>query len=312
MKKNYPFFFLFFVLIINCSCPSTDMTPAYLILSIENFEGCLDVSNYNNTHEQQYDQKKLDAIMQQNFTDVCVSLNGSLLGYWPLPCTIPLRPDYTNKNNIRIIPCVRTPNTTTTTLQYLFVTPIDIEYNTMEREREYRLSNIQVQYVPSVDFPVLETFELSTDFKPNFPNLFPATIQIIPDEDLNKNIGSIILTDTAVFFDIVTSYFLLQGKGQRQFWEISYKTVNGQMVTILGYENTITGITHQDMIVLPSTEGVWKKLYVDITDRIMQASNIASQISTCLRITGTRNKTDIASEYYFENIKLITMDAPYY
>jgi hypothetical protein len=287
------------------------------MISADDFK--IDVSDFNITHVQNYDANELAAIEQQSFTDVWVSFNGTALGYWPLPCTIPLLPDYNSKNLIHVIPCVRIRNTSTTTLQYIFVTHGSIEPGygyqellDMENEREYHLSDFILKYGTSVTFPILETFTQSTDFKPLLPDEFPVNIEPWFDNQLQKNIGRIVLSDTSVFFDVGTSFFPLQGKGSRQFWEISYKTVNGGIVTHLGYENTVSGIDHDNMVIFPSTEGVWKKAYIDITKNVMQASSIASQVSTRLRITGTRNKTDADSYYYFENIKLITMDAPYY
>jgi hypothetical protein len=309
MKKIYPLIFLLVILLFNFSCRRPDITPAYLLLSAEDFK--IDASDFNNTHDKNYDPKELAAIEQQTFTDVLVSLNGKELGYRQLPCTIPLLPNYLANNNIRVIPCVRVTNTVTTTLQYHFVTPIE-EFFEMEKEQEYRLSDFKLKYVPSVKFPVLETFTQSTDFKPKTPDEFPATIEPWYDDELKKDIGRVVLSDTAVFFDVVTSYFPLQGNGDRQFWEISYKTTNGKMVALLGFEKTISGIDHYDMVVLPSTEGVWKKEYIDITNIIMMVSNTAPQVSTRLNITGIKNNPDSASYYYFENIKLITMLAPYY
>ncbi|MCL1850847.1 MAG: hypothetical protein FWF70_05545 [Bacteroidetes bacterium] len=314
MKNNYLILFLFVLLILNCSCPTPDITPAFLIVSAEDFT--VDVSDYNDTHDQNYGAKELDAIKQHKFSDVLVSLNGKELGYWRLPCTIPLLPDYSGRNNIKVIPCVRTVNMTETTLQYSFLTKdptlpgygFEQFFERMEKEGEYRFSDIRLKYLNSVDFPILETFSQSTDFKPRNPDTFPASIEIVPDEELGKDIGRIELKDSAIFFDIVSSYVPLLGKGERQFWEISYKSINGQMITHLDFENSITMDTH-DMVGLPSTKGVWKKVYIDISNTVMQASYIAPQVSTCLRITGTRDTASMPSYYYFENIKLIT--APY-
>ena len=312
MKNNYPFLCLCVILMLNCTCSQPDITPAFLVLSVEDFKDCIDVSDYNRVHETNYDQKELATIKQQNFTDVLVSLNGKELGYWSLPCRIPLLPNYNDRNNIRIIPCVRTPNTVITTIQYHFITPID-QFFEMEREKEYRFPDLKLEYVPSVDFLVLETFTQSTDFSPRDKNEFPAAMEIIYDEDLKQDIGRILLSDSSsVFFDVVTPYMPLQGEGKRYFWEFSYKIINGRITTHLSFENTISGIINQDLMLFSSTQGGWRKAYIDITEWIMQASNVASQVSTRLRITGTRTNASIDSYYCFENIKLISMDAPYY
>jgi len=308
MKNIYPLIFICIFSFLNYSCPKPDITPAYLIFFEEDFKDCLDVSNYNNEHEQNYDPIELNAIKQQKFSDVFVSLNGKELGYWHLPCTIPLLPNYSGTNNIRIIPCVKLINTAQTCTRYLFVTPVDI-FCEIEKEKEYRLP-VKVEYVKSVEFPILEIFSQSTKFTPRIPS-FPATIEIVYDEEFEKNIGKITLTDTTKYFDIVTPYFPMLGSGERQFWELSYKSENGQITTHLGYENTISGITNQDLIVFYSTKGEWKKAYIDISESVMKACDIASQVSMRLNITGIKDDANLASYFYFENIKLITMSAPY-
>jgi len=309
MKNCYIFIFLFIISNLIFSC-GPDITPAYLIITEEDFSDCLDVSVFNITHDQNYDPKELNAIKQQNFSDVLVSLNGTELGYWKLPCTIPLLPNYSGENNIRVIPCVRSPHFTVTTLQYLFVDPIE-QFMELNKEGEYKLSPFSLKYVPTVSFPVLEVFEQSTDFKPRTSE-HPATIEIIDDDKLLKKIGKISIIDTAVFFDVVSSFFPLLGGRERQFWEISYKSINGQINIHLGFEGSLVYLNDffADVAVLPSTEGVWKKVYIDISDIVSKATSTAPLLSTRLRMTGLKDIEDIKAEFYFENIKLITMYAP--
>jgi len=309
MKKNYFLFviILFFLHIFSCKRP--DITPAYLFLSAEDFKDCIDVSNFNNEFDTSYDDNELDVVKKQYFKDVFVSLNGTELGYWQLPCTIPLLPNYSNEDNIRIVPCVRVINTVVTTVQYPFVTPV-VYFFEFEREKIFKVPKIEYKYVPSVEFPILETFVQSINFKPIEPDT--VSMKIWQDEALEKDIGRIVLKDSVSFFDVGTSYFYLLGKGERQFWEISYKSINGQMTTYLNFQNTISGITYQSMVVLPSTSGVWKHTYIDITDIIRQACDVASQVSVRLGISGNKNNDSFDAEFYFEYVKLITMAAPYY
>jgi len=317
MKNFYLPIFLLAILVLSFSCKKQDITPAFLILLAEDFKDCIDVSDFNSTNPGSitYEAKHLEAIKQQNFRDVLVSLNGTELGYWTLPCTIPLMPNYGGINRIRIIPCVRTPNTTITTLPYYFVKAYSDSLE-MTRTTEYTISNIKFKYDPTVDFPLLDIFDGSTEFQARDTFISAITFESIGryDTELKKEVGTIILSGSDKFFDVEsTKAITLHGSGERQFWEISYKTINGQMTTHLSFENSVMGVTNQDMIVLPATQGVWKKVYIDITDIIRQASYTAPTISIRLRITGLRNNSNIGdSEFYFENIKLITMDAPYF
>jgi hypothetical protein len=322
MKNNNIFFLLLFLSTLFFSCPKPDITPAYLYLTAEDFNQCLDVSDFNTTHDKKYESHELEAISQQTFNGVLVSLNGDNLGYSPLPCRIPLLPNYNGRNNISIVPCVRIPNSTYTLLSYDFVKSDPEEFFLeIEREKEYKVADLlkesgvdklKYKYVTSVDFPVLETFMQSTDFKPRLDSLYSSTIEIFYDNDLKKNTGRLILKDSAEFFDIVTPYIPLIGKGERLFLEISYKSVNGRMNTALGFEKTLSGISGKDIYVFPSSQGVWKKAYADITEMVREASYNMSQVSTRLRITGFKEQESFDAYFYFENIKLITMSAPYY
>ena len=317
MKKCYTLFFITFIIFLNFSC-KREITPAYLLLCEDDFKDCIHVANFNSVHETTYDDEELEAIKQQNFRDVLVSLNGKELGYWQLPCKIPLLPNYSDKNYVRILPCARVPYTSLTAVPYYFLSPVE-QFFEMEREGEYRLSNFKVEYVPSVAFPILETFSQTTVFKP-FDTIFPTPMEIFYDKDYyekdkGKNVGKIALKDSVDFFNVVTSYFTLNGRGVRQFWEMYYKCDSGEMITYLNFQNSASGVPQQDMIVFPAT-ATWKKVYIDLTDIITWACGSADRISVRLGIRGypsQNNEKENAknSYFYFGNIKVITMSAPY-
>jgi hypothetical protein len=310
MKKCNFFFFLVVFIFLNFSCKKQDITPAYLLLTEEDFKDCIedDLVKFNNVHGQNYDNDKFDAIRNHNFKDVLVSLNGKELGYWQIPCKIPLLPNYSGRNNIRIIPCVRITHTSLTTIPYYFLSPVE-QFFDMEKEGEYRLSDFKFDYIPSVEFPILETFSQTTEFKP-FDTIYNTPMEIYNDPELKKNVGRIVLEDSVNFFNVVTSYKYLNGRSERQFWEIYYKCESGEMITYLNFRNTVTGTFQQDMIVFTATT-TWKKAYIDIAQVVSQACGTADRISVCLGIRGHPNPDASKATFYFQNIKLVTMYAPY-
>jgi len=304
MKKCYFLFFLLFIFFLNFSCKKT-ITPAYLLVSVEDLN--VNVSNFNQEHETDYDNKELEVIKQQNFRDVYVSLNGKGLGYWQLPCKIPLIPDYTRENFIRITPCVRLPHLTLSTVPYSFLLPIE-QRVALEEEGEYRLSNLDFVYAKSVAFPVLETFAQTTIFKSRDTVNMVATMEIYTMGD--STMGRIALEDSLDFFNVVSPYFELYGQGVRQYWEMYYKCDNGEMTTYLEYRNSFSITPQQDMIVLPATKD-WKKIYIDITDVVSWACGSANKLSLRLGIRGLKNSNGSNAYFYFENVKVVTMAAPY-
>ena len=301
--------FFFIVNLLFFSCKKPDITPAYLLLSVEDFKDCIDVSNFEKDHEISYDKTEFfKVIKQHNFTDAHVSINGQELGYWQLPCKIPLLPDYSGINIIRITPCVRLISTSLTTVQYRFLTPVEQSFE-MEREKEYRLSNLKFEYVKSVDFPILETFEQATIIFKSIDSLngVPITVDTVGEKG---KVGKIVLDDSLKYFNIATSFFTLDGYGVRKFWEMDYRCDHGEATTYLDFRNTTSGFPHQDLIVLRATEG-WKKIYIDITDVVDGMCGSALSVSVRLGIRGLPNIDAKNACFYFENIKIITMNAIY-
>jgi hypothetical protein len=135
-------------------------------------------------------------------------------------------------------------------------------------------------------------------------------MEIFYDKEKGRNIGRIALEDSVGFFNVVTPYFYLNGQGVRQFWEMYYKCESGEMVTYLNFQNTTTGVYQQDMIVFPATT-TWKKVYIDISDIVTWACGSADRISVRLGIRGNPTSNSTKATFYFDNIKLITMSAPY-
>ena len=306
MKNRFIFFLVPILFFLVFSCKKTDIIPAYLVLSSEEFENCVDVSNLKKEDGTNYEQEELKVIKQQTIKDVLVRLNGTNLGYWQVPCTIPLLPDYSIRNNISLIPCVRVPNTNLTTVPYYFLGQLT-QFFDMEKEEVYKFSDIKFEYVQSVAFPVLETFVSGTSFVPLDSN-FKSTI-IISD---TEPVGCITLGKTDKFFMVGTKDFLdLKGQGARQFWEICYKSENGEMTAFLNFDRTVQGVTHEDIVVLPPSKGAWKTAYIDITNIVQKASNIAPKVLVRLGLRGLKEDESVDANFYFGYMKLITMNAPY-
>ena len=305
--KNISFFlFILFSLFFLFSCKKPDITPVYLILTEEDFKDCIDVSNFNSVHDENYDPNVLDVIKQHTFPFVRVSILGNMIGFYQPPCTIPMLPDYSKQNNIMLEPCVRLPNTVLSTEPYYFVNYVEKFFN-FEKEDTIRFPSFKLEYRRTVKYELLETFANSTRFEARSPEIYPTTIELVFDEEKNKNLGTIVLKDTAKFFDIVTDYFLMNGKNERQYFEITYKSNDGEMFVSLNFKGAPTGTTNRDLVILPSSNGVWKQLYVNISEIMMQESYTASTLNTRLQITGNKTSDDKNADFYFDNIRIITM-----
>jgi hypothetical protein len=300
MKKSYLFYFLLMIAFLAFSCKKPDITPAYLIFSADEFY--VDVSNFNEKHDTNYDNEELEIIKLHTFNDVYVSINGHA-EYWHMPCTIPVLPDYDHVNNIRIVPCAKIANNTATTIPYHFLQPVEKEIFLAKEER-YNITDIKFEYRNEISIPLLETFVQSTNFA-SIDTANGAEIELV--EENGKHYGKIVVNDQNKYFDVATDYFYLNGSSTRQLWEIYYKSNNGEMVTYLNFQNTVTGFVAQDMVIFPATHGDMKKAYIDITEWIYRACGTASRVSVRLGIRGLRNANAEKAEFFIGNVKLIVM-----
>jgi len=311
MKNRHLLFFVFLIVFFSFSCEKIP-PPVFLYLTAEEFTDCLenDLVEFNKKHDTNYSEEEFQVIRQHLFRDAWVSINGKSVAPWKLPCLIPLIPQYGKPNNIRVSACVRDPNSELMTKEYLFVTPVTQTFDNLAKGDTIRLSPFTLEYVPGVEFPILDAFIQDTKFSPR-DTTYNTPMTLTFNDTLKKNIGTISLSKSDLYFDVVTQYQLMPGKGQRQYWEICYRSYNGEMVGYLGFEKSLVGITQRNIFVLPSTEGKWKKLYVNVTEDINDACSTASQINVRLGISGYKVDDSKSAQFCFEYVKLITMPALY-
>ncbi len=309
MKNYYVLFFPILIFLFYACTPPID-APAYLVVSPKDFEDRIDVSDFNSIHETDYDSLELSVIKHQMFRDVHVSLNGQELGFWYLAgnatkqnCRIPLIPDFSNSNHLRLIPCVRVPSNVVTTAQYPFVEPIVMDLH-IQPEEEVNLPTLTLKYRKEVSFPILETFMQSTMFS-NQDTLDGAPLKLIHDSD-GRPVLEILLTDSLSYFDIATERLEpMRPYNARFFLEFAYRT-NGIMTTYIVFSNGI----RSDLAVFQSSTGNWMKGYVDITEIMRQGAGMSDLVSISLGFRG--NPIDASNTFFhFGHVKLIAMDAPY-
>jgi len=314
MKNRYLLFLVFLIVFLNFSCIKPDITPVYLYLTEEEFTDCLDndLAKFNSTHDTKIDtDEEFQVIRQHLFRDALVSINGTSVGFWKLPCLIPLIPQYGKPNTLRVSACVRDPNSELMTKEYLFVTPVTQVFDNLVKGDTIRLSPFTLEYVPTVEFLILDAFIHDTKFSPR-DTMYNTPMEIVVMDSVSKkNMGSISLSKSDLYFDVVTQPQMMPGKGQQQYWEICYRSFNGEMVGYLGFEKSLVGIQQKNIFVLPATEGKWKKFYIDVTEYIRDACSTAAQINVRLGISGYKVKDSQSAEFNFEYVKLITRTAYY-
>lgn len=302
MKQIHLLIILSAIFITFTSCDEPDLTPAYLVITEADFQNCVDVSNFNVLHEQSYDQFQLDAISSHKFKDVWVYVNGKSLGCWELPCKVPILPNYSEPNIIKLVPGIRLNGVSTMIPAYPFLAPFTATYN-MDKEGTYYLSEKEVSfsYPEKIGFPLLETFDQSTAFS----SIDADGINIEIANENEKTIGKISLEDTLKFFDVKSPILLLKGSGNFTFWEMDYKCDNHIYCEL--FIHTISGVTVPiSLVSLNPTNGQWKKIYINLTSTLTDYTTTSAIIPIELVMSGNRKSDQSNTYFHFDNLKIIT------
>ena len=299
--KRYSFWMVFVVLFFT-ACNEPDLTPAYLVITEADLQNCVDVSQFNATHDQSYDQVQLDAIASHRFRNAWVYLNGKNLGCWELPCKIPILPHFDGENEVKLVPGIRLNGMSSMIPAYPFLVPFTFS-TYFEREGTYHLTDHHPTFVyqPTTLFPLLETFDQSTTFSPVDTGGIAMTIV----NDGIHSIGEICLTDTLKYFDIKSEEYVLKGNGNFTFWEMDYKC--DEHISCGLFVRTISGmVVPVSLVSLNPSKGEWRKVYINLTTVLANYTGVNTTVPVQLVMTGNRKGDQSDTYFQFDNIKIVT------
>jgi len=287
------------------SCKEPDLTPVYIYITPEDFVNCIDVSKFNETHDQNFDQEHLEALTKHDFTHVNVYVNNKNLGCWELPCKVPvLDVNSIDTSTLVLIPAFPLNGMTNTIMGYPFIN-ICRQKLLLQKGTTYEVSQNRPKFIYSeyAKFPYFETFSNSTSFTPsssslNAQNLIPTTFE-------GKNVGEVILSDeNGLSFDVTSSPFVAPVGSYRVMLEVRYKTeVNVSVAVKMStaynpyYAHPIAG--------LYASPDKWKTIHLDLTNTINLNHNGtggATQLNLILSGVGDEGKV---SRVDIDDIKVI-------
>ena len=308
--RNYIYLIISVLLIITgiTSCKRVDLTPAYIVITPEDFENCIDVSNFNETHDQNFDQEQLIALTRHKFTHVNVYVNNKNLGCWELPCKVPvLDVNNTDSCTLILIPAFPMSGMGNTIAGYPFLN-ITRQRVLLQKDHVYEVAQNRPKYVYSeyVLFPYFETFANSTSFSPvPSPSSTQNEITFLPVAYEDKNVGEIVLNDAVgQHFDVQSTSFPVPVGSYRVILEVRYKTegkmdISAKMASAY-YPNrwySVGGIN--------ASPNEWKTIHFDLTNTIN--SNYGSSGNSTdftLMLTGV-GKEGEETHYYIDDIKVV-------
>ncbi len=292
------------VLFLN-SCKKPDLTPVYIHVTPEDFENCIDVSNFNETHNQNFDQEQLEALTRHKFTHVNVYVNNKNLGCWELPCKVPVLDINSNDTStLVLIPAFPMTGMGNTIQGYPFLN-ICRQKVVLQKGTTYEVSQNPPKYVYSeyARFPYFETFSNSTSFTASYPNRTPLTF--LPVSVEGKNVGEIIMSDdTYQSFDVYSSPIIAPVGSYRVLLEVRYKSdcnvdVSLKMSTAF---NPNTAYSVGGFFKSPDE---WKTIHFDLSSTINAYHSSAGNSTEMTLVLMGAGKAGQVNHVYIDDIKVI-------
>ena len=287
------------------SCKDPDLTPVYIHVTPEDLEDCIDVSNFNETHNQNFDQEKLAALTRHKFTHVNVYVDNKNLGCWELPCKVPvLGVNGIDTSTLILIPAFPMTGMANTILGYPFLN-ICRQKVVFQKGTTYEVSQNPPKYVYSeyARFPYFETFSNSTSFKPSDTATSPLTF--LPVSYDGKNVGEIILSDsTSQSFDVVSTPVAAPVGSYRVVLEVRYRTecdVNVAVMMSSAYN------PHKAYPVggFYASPNEWKTIHFDLTNTInYYHSNAGNGTELSIVLSGV-GESGTVSRVDIDDIKVV-------
>ena len=301
MKKTV-YFFLMWTIFLAASCKQPNLTPAYILITPEDINNCVDVSNFNEAHGTSYDEEQLSAFQQHTFTHVNVYVNGKNLGCWEVPCKVPvLDMNGEDTASVVILPAFRKTGMTNTVMGYPFFNVL-MKKVLLKPGETYPFSDdpLSFRYTSYSTCPYLETFINSSSFSPTDT---AHNLTFIPDHHDGRSVGFISMNSDD-YFDVATPYITLPARNYYVMLEVTYKIDENMEVGLKlstgQYPNTVHSLGG-----MYATDGEWKTIYFDLAKVISSYHYTGTAWTTAsivLTGIGEKNKN---TNFYIDNIKII-------
>lgn len=307
MRKIYAIAIGLFALFSACKNP--DLTPVYIHITPEDFVNCIDVSNYNETHSQNFDNDKLLALTQHTFTHANVYVNNKNLGCWELPCRVPvLGIGDADSCTLILIPGFPMTGMSNTIAGYPFLN-ISRQKVLLKKGSTYEVSQNPPKYVYNeyVQIPYFETFTNSNSFKPN--DTVSHTLNFEPTTFEGKNVGEIILNDAVgQNFDVVSSKIPVPVGNYRTLLEIRYKT-EGTIDVGVKMSTGVNVHTVHAVGGFYASPDEWKTIHFDLSDIINSNHSVGGSMTELTLVLSGIGDKGKETRYDIDDIKVVYIRA---
>ncbi len=287
------------------SCKENDLTPVYIHVTEKTFEDCIDVSDFNETHEQNFDQEQLEALKRHKFTHVNVYVNNKNLGCWQIPCKVPvLGISGADTSTLVLLPAFPISGMSNTIWSYPFLN-ICRQKVVLQKGTTYETEQNPPRYVYSeyARFPFFQTFSNSTPFMPS--DTSRSKLNLLPVSYDGKNVGELVMSDsTARSFDIYSPQIPMPVGNYRVLLEIRYKTecpvdISMKMSTAI---NPHMAYPIGGFYASPNE---WKTIHFDLTNTINNNHNAAGTATLGTLIFSGVGEKGKVSHVRIDDVKVV-------
>lgn len=296
------------ILLFFNSCKNPDLTPVYIHVTEAALEDCIDVSNFNETHDQNFDQEHLEALKRHKFTHVNVYVNNKNLGCWELPCKVPvLDVSGVDTSTLILIPAFPMTGMANTIWGYPFLN-ICRQRVILQKGTTYEAEQNPPRYVYSeyARFPYFETFSNSTSFvASDTSSTSRSKLNLLPVSYEGKKVGELIMSDsTAQSFDVSSSKFLVPVGSYRVVLEIRYKT-DCDIDVALKMSTAYNPYMAYSVGGFYASPNEWKTIHFDLSNTINNYHSTAGSASEATLILTGAGKHGTVSRVDIDDIKVV-------
>ncbi len=236
----------------------------------------------------------------QNITDSWVYVDDNLVGAFQNPCKFPVL--YKGVHTVKILPGVKRDGVSTTRTNYPFYQPLEMSVN-FKDDSTVNLGLLHTIYEPTTNFLMIENFDgpsiqLDTTTRSEAP--IGSTPSFSPETFEGAHSAIIEMDKVGQFFECVNNKdFAIPSA--TVFAELNFNTNNSLAVGVYVY--TATSISQIPVVYLGHTNGVWKKIYIDLTTTL---NSVAGALAFRIFIGGYQESGISQARIYLDNLKVVS------
>lgn len=233
--------------------------------------------------------------------DAWVYLDGEILGTFELPARFPVLAN--GKHTLTVLPGIKKDGIASTRVEYPY-------YNVIEKQiplapdSTTSVTNLKSTYKSSTKFLWMEDFE---DVALSLDTTKRSTVKMKNTDPDSENTfegqhsGEALLTSDTSYFEAVTHAAYSISTATPTYLELNFKSNNTLTVGVYLYGSA--NLYEVPIITLFSTDGRWKKIYIDLSTSI----NAYSGMSTFRVYFSTYKDSGVSTgEIFLDNCKLVT------